>query len=331
MTKNQIKCISSMLYKKNINKRILIIVLFIVFTSAETYAQADTIFTNFPVLKGKYFDNEMIGDQPQIFAPFLFNFKTHHIHCSPAFNPEMDELFISVYVNNEMPQQIFYSRKIMGVWEKPKLAPFSGKYQDGGPTLSPDGKTLYFYSRRPDHDGDTEIKESRIWFSINHNDTWSEPQLLNFPKELGIGFYPTHYATDGIFYFNVKVEGREYELYQCFIEENKAMNIKRMDEPFSTLGVIEGGAVTDPTNSILIFTSYNRYGNKLDLLHISKKQKDGSWSTPKIMPDSYNKGNGRFASFTPDSKFLFFSSYRNGDEQIFWVSTKHIFEEIIQD
>lgn len=313
--------------KKDISKKVIIFILFIVFVSAETYAQADTIFINFPVLKGTYFMNKIAGDKPEVFAPFLFNFKTHHIHCAPVFNPEMDELFISAYVNNEMPQRIFHSRKIKGVWQKPKLASFSGNYQDGGPKLSPDGNTIYFYSKRPENDNEVELEQAQIWFSIKKENKWGEAELLKFPKEIGLAFYPNHFATDGTFYFMSKVANRDYDMFQCINEDNIIKNIKRLDEPFNKKGLIEGGAVTDPTNTFLVFAAYNRYGNSEDLLHISKKQKNGIWSTPQKMSDSFNQSHGRFAGFTPDGKFFFFSSYRNGDEQIFWVSSKVLLDE----
>lgn len=313
--------------KKNIDKTVLFFLLIIVFTSTKTQAQIDSIFTDFPVLKGKYFMNKVTGDKPEVFAPFLFNFKTHHIHCAPVFNPEMDEMFISVYVNNEMPQRIFHLRKVNGVWQKPELAPFSGKYQDGGPTLSPDGKTIYFYSRRPENKNEAELEQAQIWFAKKVDNKWGKAALLKLPKEIGLAFYPNHFSSNGVFYFMSKVANRDYDMFQSVIEDNIIKDIKRLSEPFNMKGLIEGGAVTDPTNTFLVFHAYNRYGNGEDLLHISKKQKDGSWSTPKKMSKNFNQSHGRFGGFTPNGKFFFFSSYRNGDEQIFWVSSKVLMDE----
>ena len=238
----------------------------------------------------------------------------------------MDELFFSVYIVNEHPQRIFHSRKINGVWQKPKLVSFSGTYQDGGPKLSSDGKTVYFYSKRPNKEGEETLDESRIWYSKKGKDGWNSPKLLEIPANLGISFHASHYSSDGVFYFGIEVIKREYEMYKCIINDSKPTEIERMNEPFSMKGVIEGGAITDPENKVLIFDSYDRYGNKEDLLHISKKLPDGSWSEPKLLPEIYNRKHGRFAKFTPDGKYFFFCSYRNGYEQIFWVKSEAIFE-----
>ena len=73
------------------------------------------------------------------------------------------DLFISTIDNN-------------GKWSKPiKLpAPINTRYWESQPSLSPDGKTLFFVSNRPGGKGKMDI-----WFStINKNNRWSKARNL---------------------------------------------------------------------------------------------------------------------------------------------------------
>jgi Tol biopolymer transport system component len=44
---------------------------------------------------------------------------------------------------------ICYSRFINNKWTTPEIAPFSGRYKDLNPFISPDGSKLFFISNRP--------------------------------------------------------------------------------------------------------------------------------------------------------------------------------------
>lgn len=293
-----------------------------------SFAQIDSIFKNCPEIKGDYFSETKPGLVPEVFAPFLLNSKIHHLHCAPAFTPDGKEMFFSVYVNNVHPQRIFHTVKIGEIWQKPKLASFSGIYQDGGPVISLDGSTLYFYSKRPKKTENEASEESRIWFVKKKEGVWGNPKLLDFPSELGIAFYPNHCASDGLFYFNIKVKERDSDVFSCKIINDKPIEIKRLKEPINLAGIIEGGAMTDPQNRILIFYTYNRSGNKKRGFYYCNKMDEGSWSEPKLIDKFEILKESRFAGFTPDGKYFFFSSYKEGYEQIYWIPSTQVFDEL---
>ncbi len=286
------------------------------------YSQIDTVFSNSPVFKGSYFSNIEPQSEPVLFAEGLIEPKIHHYHSSPAFSPELDEMYFSVYLNNEFPQRIFVAKKSNGIWSKPEIAPFSGQYQEGGPVISSDGNTLFYYSRRPDIEGDSARRESRIWFVKRTEDGWSKPNLMKFDQSLGLGFYPEHFSNDGTFYFAIKVAPRDYDIYQSKIKDGKPTDIKRLDEPISLNDKIEGGAITNPDNSLLIFQAYDRDDKKEDVLLACRKMKDGEWSDPVPLSDKINQGQARFASFSRDGRYLFFTSYKSGVEEIYWVDAR---------
>ncbi len=295
------------------------------FTTVELQCQVDTVFSNFKPLSGKYFSESEPGTSPEVFAPNLLNSKIHHLHSAPAFTSDMLEMYFSVYINNEHPQRIFVSKKTDGYWQKPELASFSGVYQDGGPVLSPDGNTLFYYSKHPDTEGDEQRAKSRIRYVTRENGGWSKSKVLEFTRPDAISFYPSHYSTDGTFYFFAEVGKRDYDIFKCRLTDNKAYDIERLDDPVSFEGKIESGAVTDPENRIMIYFTYGRAGeNKAGLYH-RMKQSDGTWGNQVLFEDKDYLTESRFAGFTPDGKYFFFLSYKEGHEQIYWVSSEVLF------
>ena len=78
----------------------------------------------------------------------------------------------------------------------------------------------------------------------------------------------------------------------------------------------------------MIFSSDKPGGYGRSDLYISHKKTDGSWSEPMNMGETVNSEFSEYgATITPDGKYLFFTSNRNGSEDIFWISTK-IIEEL---
>jgi hypothetical protein len=56
-----------------------------------------------------------------------------------------------------------------------------------------------------------------------------------------------------------------------------------------------------------------------DGLYIAFKDKVGKWMTPVYMGDEINSGGAGFAFVSPDGRYLFFNSGRNGNYDIYWV------------
>ena len=57
---------------------------------------------------------------------------------------------------------IYWSRQSQGAWSDPAPAPFSQKYSDSDPFVSPDGKWVYFVSNRP-VTGEEQQGDDNIW------------------------------------------------------------------------------------------------------------------------------------------------------------------------
>lgn len=71
--------------------------------------------------------------------------------ASPAFTPDGNTVFFTRRVGTT--RSIYVSHRRDGRWSSPELAPFSGRWLDFEPAMSPDGSYLVFVSNRPIHPG----------------------------------------------------------------------------------------------------------------------------------------------------------------------------------
>jgi len=216
------------------------------------------VHDDLPQLEGDYLGQPRPGVAPELFAPFVVAAR-HHKHSHPAFSPDGDEVWFSVYLNDEYPQKIFFMKRRGKVWTPPQLAPFSGAYQDGGPVFSADGRKLFFYSKRP-RDGSGEAREdSDIWYVERTDDGWSEPVNPRPPLNTARGEYPGK-LDGGNFYFTVKIEPGDYDLFRATFRDGVFSDVRTLGPPINTPGSLESDPQTALDGSYLLFTSFRRTG-----------------------------------------------------------------------
>jgi hypothetical protein len=86
-----------------------------------------------------------------------------------------------------------------GSWQDAAVAPFSGRFSDIEPMFSPDGKRLYFASKRPHLNNKGDNWD--IWRVSFSNGTFGEPEVLPEPVNTeNDEFYPT-VTLDDVLYF----------------------------------------------------------------------------------------------------------------------------------
>ena len=257
------------------------------------------LFSKFVNIKGKYLGQQPPGLIPKLFAPFLLDYKKHHMHSAPAFSPAGNEIYFSAYVKNELPQRIFYTKmSVDGIWSKPEVVSFSGEYQEGGPIMSPDGKRIYFYSKRPFKDGEKVRKKSLIFYAERKKEGgWSKAIRLIVPEGLGLGNYPSHFGKDGCLYIEVKMARKNYKMFKAYIKDNRVTSVVKMDKPVTF----------DPKEEYLIHKKIN-WNTYVSHFEIAFKKKDGLWTKSQLMGDTINskQTSSRFPSFSPDGKYFFF-------------------------
>lgn len=133
-------------------------------------------------------------------------FKEKYHNGPLAFNTELDFLVItqngktSDSRKGHMNLQLFTAHKEGEKWKDAVPFPYnSTEYSCGQPSISHDGKWLYFVSDMPGGHGGTDIYKSEIYA----DGTFSEPENLG-PKvnTAGNEMFPLYYSLDGILFYS---------------------------------------------------------------------------------------------------------------------------------
>jgi len=258
--------------------------------------------------------------QAKLFAEGVIN--TDADEYGPAFTPEGKTLYFTRRVNRRDSEFIYASRLENGKWSTPELAPFSGKYFDKEPFVTPDGKRIFFASLRP-VDG-VEPKNSRdfnIWFVEKNETGWSEPKhvgpAVNSPAYEN---YPS-VSGAGTLYFAGEREGGKggNDLYRARLVNGKYEQVERLDD-LNTPNV-DADPYIAPDESYLIFCSSRSGGFGSGDLYISFNR-NGKWTEPKNLGASINTAEFEYTPLiSPDGKWLFFS---RGWGEIYHIDRKAI-------
>ncbi|TGL44239.1 OmpA family protein [Leptospira perdikensis] len=198
----------------------------------------------------------------------------------------------------------------------PIQGPINTEFQEFGPTMTPDAKTLYFYSKRSSK-GYTEIFKSER----KKDGTWDFPEevdILNSPFDDQSPFISRDGKTlllssnrDGsveVMLPDGKV-GISRDLYVSNWNGKEWGNPVALPSPINTEEIEENPHLLGDT---LLFTRYPFGKPNLAKVYYSQF-KDDKWSTPKLLPSPINDNYATIAAaFNDDGSILFFSSNRPG-------------------
>lgn len=243
---------------------------------------------------------------------------------SVALTQDGNTLFFMRSDFAEKDDTILVSHRAGGRWTAPRIASFSGRWHDSEPTLSPDGKRLYFVSNRPLHPGGApltvkafgqEFAGTNLWYVERQPDgRWGEPVHVQGALNDGNMIYNPSVAANGDIFFSAHRpdSGRAYQIYvahrtaggyaapQCL--ELGDIKHNRMDPAI------------DPQERFLIFAGDE--GDSLGRadLYIVFRQSDGRWGRPQHLPGDINSASLENApSIGPRFGELFVSSNRRED------------------
>ncbi len=313
---------------RNHKFKILIILILVSFLNG--YSKKQFIF---PVLKGHYFGQKPPGLTPEIFAPGIIS-TIHKEHSSLAFSPDGKEIYWSIWPKSigkkRKPQQIMYTKVEKGYWKKPEIASFSGQYMDGGPCFSPNGKILYFYSKRPLKKGDKPQKYLDIWMVKRTKSGWLEPQPMPSPINSEFNDASPFIDKSGNFYLSRKTKESIYnDIFFHRIKNGKYLKGQKLS--INMASARESSFAVSKDDSYILFTSDDREfkdGKRIRgdrNMMVSFKNKDGKWGKAINAGKVFNEKKARFPSFSFDGKYVFFTRYdKNGNEDFYWVDTKII-------
>ena len=261
-----------------------------------------------------YFDLPKPHTTPQDFNPQLLD-----LGGSFKFNVEIkqcDEIYFTTIVGSE---NIYFSKKEGNTWSKPTIASFSDPtYNDADPFLTKDGTRIYFISKRPTHNTDKNL-DFNIWYADRKENGWATPKPLSAP--INSDDYDEYFfsiSDKGNAYFSSNRKGGEgsFDIYTVkLLEDNQFSEPKNAGQPLNT-DKYEFDPYISPDESFILF-SINENNNSS--LYVSKKDKQGHWTTPQNLGKRINSTRQDFApSLSADGQFIFFSN--NG--KLKWVSSE---------
>ncbi len=201
-----------------------------------------------------------------------------------------------------------------GQWKLDGIAPFSGKYQDLEPFLSPDGLRLYFASNRP-LSGGTAHKDYDIWYVERKkiSSPWSKP--INLGKPINTEedeFYPILTLSGALYFTSVGKgsKGKDDIFYSEYNDGTYKAPIS-LEREINSEGY-EFNAYIDPEEKYMIYTTYNRkggYGSGDLMISYKKNEK---WTIAKNMGELINTTKMEYCPFVDvKNKMLYFTSKRN--------------------
>jgi Tol biopolymer transport system component len=246
---------------------------------------------------------------PILFAPGVIS--TGDIEFAPAFEPDMKTVyFVKGSPGAKRVMWILVSRLGDGKWSAPEIAPFSGQYSDIDPTISPDGKKLFFASNRPT-EGTAPRKDFDLWVVEKTASGWSEPRNLGAPVNSAGSETTTSVTSDGTLYFasgarEASRPGRR--LYRSKLVDGRYTTPEPLPPPIDG-GDEDSNQYVAPDGRYLIFFS-KRPGAPEPALFVSYTE-NGAWSTPENLNERLNADYAPYTPLVaPDGKSLYFTSLK---------------------
>ncbi len=305
---------------KNITFILLMVVL--VLSDSCVYSQQQLNNVN-------YLNEKPPGLTAKIFARGIISTKDYE-HGSPEFSPSYDEIYWGIRKDSEYGKEIIrYIKKGENGWSESKYPSFSimGK-GDLYPAFSRDGKELYFTSDRSGK-SNSKINNRNIWKVRKNGEEWTEPEIVGFDS---LDIYGLSISPKRTLYFmaqEVKDRGTMiYNIYCSEPENSKYNRTEKLGYPISTEH-FEDGPFISGDERFLLFESTRPGGYGGNDLYLSIKAEDGTWSVPENLGKLINSEfSERFPYISPDGKYFFFGSNRNGNFDIYWISASVIYRMI---
>jgi len=307
-------------------KQIFCLAILILFSN-HINSQTDHQSNNKDHLDGhNYPDKTTPDDSPVIFSQGIISGDLI-AHSYPAFSPDHKMVYWSAYKDNFRDQKIFFMINSDNGWTEPDISPFSGKYHDSNPALSPDGMKLYFFSNRPSGIKGQEEK-SDIWMMDKTDNGWGDPKPLGLGKYFKILYAGLSVTNSGNLFIAGEKE-KDKGISNIYRSENiggKFMKPKILDKEINSSGYKEFAPFVSPDMRYIIFSSMDRpdsFGSAD--LYISFRNNDGSWEKALNMGTIVNSPELEcWPSLSPDSQYLFFVSDRDGKDKIYWMDASII-------
>lgn len=268
------------------------------------------------IQKGSWLGQKPPGLIPEIFSPGFIS--TDKNELNSVFTPDGKEFYFSISTPGK-GYKMYYSKQTEEGWTRPQKVSFSADFSDVDMFITKDGRRMYFGSTRPVNGVKSDFK---IWYVDRIEDGWSEPKYFdsavnNMKRSLYAAI-----SDSGTMYFQ-GIRDDTYgdrDIYFSELVNGEYTEPKHLGKQInSEFG--EGDVLIAPDESFLIVSIVGRpdsYGD--GDLYISFRQSDGNWSVLENMGVPINSISSDYCPMlSPDGKFLFFTSTRSGNGDVYWI------------
>lgn len=188
---------------------------------------------------------------------------------------------------------IVYLQLIDGNWTLPEIVPFSGKYPDIDPIFSPDGKRIYFTSKRPLDGIPTDRNDTNLWYVEVLDSGFS------IPKHVGLSinteenqYYNSSSRKGSIFFHSINEDSNSNDIFQADWN-GKEYIVTLLDSTINS-SYSDSDPFISPDEDYMIFTSNRPGGYGSNDLYISF-YKDDKWGKPINLGGDINTSNNEYA------------------------------------
>lgn len=197
-------------------------------------------------------------------------------------------------------------------------------YDDYSPVLTPDRKTLYFVSRRPDTQGGGLNPDDQSFYEDIYRASWNDDLKIwdsvhnNIERLNSDGFDAvnhitadgkTMYLTMNTSILDVANPTRSSDIAVAQLtDQNRWTKPKPIVNKTVNTTFFDGAVTLTADESVMYFVSDRRANKKGSEIYRVKRE-GNNWGVAEPLPDNINSnGNETTPFITPDGKFLFFSS-----------------------
>jgi hypothetical protein len=243
-----------------------------------------------------------------------------------SLSPNGREYFATVHGKDWRLHRIVVSRRDnAGKWSSRETLPFSGKWNDREPKLSPDGRRLYFSSNRPLNGGSTTPRSDLdIWMAERDSTgRWSVPRHVDAPLNgTANDFSPVITGNGAMYFVSTRPGGigpggtaRIHNVWRAAPADRTGLHFA---EPVNAGGAINAGFetnvfVTPDERTMLVSRDGAPDGLGGDDLYVSSFV-DGAWQPMRHLPAPINTDKYEYGpSITADGKWILFTSMRAND------------------
>jgi len=248
--------------------------------------------------------------RPELFGPGIFS--TGAWDFFVAFTPDQRTAYFCRANGDFTYYTILESRLMDGRWSEPEAAPFSGRWSDADPHVSPDGSRLFFISNRP-VSGATPSEEYDIW-TVERSAAggWGQPRRLDgaVNRDSATEWSPSLASNGNLYFGTVRPEGKGgHDLYVARWADGRYAEPENLGDSLNT-GAQEYEPWISPDERFMIFSAVGRPDGAGGFDLFVSERRNGVWQRARPLT-GINTPKGEFnQSVSPDGKYLYFSSTR---------------------